>query len=219
VPAATSANRRNSARLREFDYTSSGAYFVTICAHEREPIFGHVLEGEMQRNQVGEIILDEWERMGSLRAEVALDKFIVMPDHVHAIVWIERSTVGARLVGARLASPLLPDGERLRTAQREIALSKNRQSSRPIISGVAPKSLGAIVGGFKSAVTKCVNESRGTSGIPVWQRNYHDRIIRNDRELNAIREYITANPANWSRDLEASTDLELHEFACQRVLA
>jgi putative transposase len=216
VPAATSAKQRHSARLREYDYASSGAYFVTICAYRREQIFGQVLEGMMKANSVGEIILEEWERMGSLRAEVELDELIVMPNHVHGIAWIQRPTVGARL-----ASPLRADSERFRVTHREIALSKKREGSRIGVSGVASKSLGAIVGGFKSAVTKCVNESRGTPGIPVWQRNYHDRVIRDDRELNAVREYITQNPLNWSRDLETQSDLELHEaaFSKGRVLA
>jgi putative transposase len=201
-------NHRNSTRLKTFDYATSGAYFVTICAHQRECIFAQVLEGTMEHSHTGNIILEEWERMAQLRPEVVLDAFVVMPNHTHGILWIERPTVGARL-----ASPLRPDGARFRATHREIAISKNRDDSSPIVSGVAPKSLGAIVGGFKSAVTKRVNESRGTPSIPVWRRNYHDRVIRDDRELNAIHEYIAFNPANWSHDLGTRTDLELHESA------
>jgi putative transposase len=204
VLAATWANHRNSTRLREYDYASSGAYFVTICAYAREQIFGQVLEGMMKTNVVGEIILEEWQASAQIRQELVLDAFIIMPNHIHGIVWIcdnaqpdfAHATVVPR-VGATGRSPL-------------------RLGAPP---GPRKKSLGSFVAGFKSAVTKRVNESRGTPGIPVWQRNYHDRIIRDDRELNAIREDITANPNNWSRDLEAKTDLELHEFACQRVLA
>jgi putative transposase len=204
VPAATSANHRNSARLREFDYTSSGAYFITICAFQREPVFGQMFEGEMVLNDLGQLVFEEWNRSFEIRSELARDAFVVMPNHIHGVVWIleqNQTDVGhasARVgVGATGRSPLRPDAP----------------------PGPPKRSLGSFVAGFKSAITKRVNESRGTPGIPVWQRNYHDRIIRNDRELTAIRDYITANPANWSRDLEAKTDLELHEFACQRVMA
>ena len=199
MPAATSANR-NSTRLREFNYASSGAYFVTICAAQKTHLFARVSSGEVQCNEIGEAILEEWERMGRLRPEVRLDAFVVMPNHVHGIVLIERPTVGARL-----ASPLRRDDDILREAQRELAVSKHKSSQTPL-SGVRSGSLGAIVGGFKSAVTKSVNEARGTPNNPIWQRNYHDRIIRNDRELNAVREYIAHNPANWSLDLEAQSE-------------
>ena len=204
MPAATSASfrssQRNSTRLREFDYASSGAYFVTVCAAQKAHLFGVVSSGEVQCSEIGEVILKEWERMGRLRPEVRLDAFVVMPNHVHGIVWIERPTVGARL-----ASPLRRDDEILREAQRELAVSKHKSPQTPVF-GVRSGSLGAIVGGFKSAITKRVNEARATSNTPIWQRNYHDRIIRNDREFNAVREYIAFNPHNWSSDLEAQSE-------------
>ena len=204
MPAATSANsrtpHRSSTRLREFDYASSGAYFVTICAAQKAHLFAGISSGEVQRSDIGEVILEEWERMGMLRVEVRLDAFVVMPNHVHAIVWIERPTVGARL-----ASPLRRDDDFLRAGQRELAVSKHKSPQTPAF-GVRSGSLGAIVGGFKSAVTKRVNEARATPNTPIWQRNYHDRIIRNDRELNAVREYIAHNPKNWSLDLEAQSE-------------
>jgi putative transposase len=198
-----SVKHRNSTRLREFDYTTNGAYFITICAFKREHIFGEILEGQMQHNAIGQIVLEEWEQTQKLRAEVTLDTFVVMPNHVHGVVWIERDPVGAQR-----AAPLRPDDARFRTTHRELAVSKNNppKQNEP---EVRPGSLGAIVRAFKSAVTKRINESRVTPGLPVWQRNYHDRVIRNDRELSAIREYITFNPQNWSRDLKAKSDLEL----------
>ena len=142
--------------------------------------------------------------MGELRTHVQLDAFVVMPNHVHGIVWIEPA------VGARLASPLRPDGERFRETHRELVVSQHVQPQQRG-SGVQSGSLGAIVGGFKSAVSKRAREQLGD--VKVWQRNYHDRVIRNEAELHAIREYITYNPLNWSRDLEAKSDLELASVA------
>ena len=199
MPAATSANR-STTRLREFDYASSGAYFVTVCAAQKAHLFGAVSSGEVQHSDVGEVILEEWERTGQLRSDVTLDAFVVMPNHIHGIIWIERPTVGAQR-----AAPLRHDDVILRNIQRELAISKQRQTASAFF-GVRPKSLGAIVRAFKSAVTKRVNETRATPNNPIWQRNYHDRIIRNDRELNAVREYIAHNPQNWSFDLEAQSE-------------
>ena len=199
MPAATSVNR-NTTRLREFDYASSGAYFVTVCAAQKAHLFARVSSGEVQRSEIGDVILEEWERTALLRTSVRLDAFVIMPNHVHGIVWIERPTVGAQC-----AAPLRRDDDILREAQRELAVSKQRLTESAGL-GVRPGSLGAIVRGFKAAVTKRINEARETLNTPIWQRNYHDRIIRNDRELNAVREYIAFNPHNWSSDLEAQSE-------------
>jgi putative transposase len=199
-----SVKHRNTTRLREYDYALNGAYFITICAFKREHLFGNILEGHMQHNAIGQIVLEEWERMGELRAEVSLDAFVMMPNHVHGVVLIEST------VGARLASPLRPDSERFRTTHRELAVSKDVRP-KPSAPGVTSGSLGAIVGGFKSVVSKRSREQ--FEDVRIWQRNYHDRVIRNDRELDAIREYITFNPQNCSRDLEAKSDLELADVS------
>lgn len=199
MPAATSANR-NTTRLREFDYASSGAYFVTVCAAQKAHLFGAVSSHAVQRSEIGDVILEEWERTAVLRTSVRLDAFVIMPNHVHGIVWIERPTVGAQRT-----APLRRDDDILREAQRELAVSQQRLTESAVL-GVRPGSLGAIVRAFKSAVTKRVNEARVTPNTPIWQRNYHDRIIRNDRELNAVREYIAFNPHNWFSDLEGQLE-------------
>jgi putative transposase len=168
-------HHRNSIRLRAHDYTSSGAYFVTVCAAQKQHLFGDILEGEMALNDLGRIVLECWNALPEHFPNVALDEFVVMPNHVHGIVLIERPPVGARH-----ASPL-------------------HATEKPK-NGVPAGSLGAIVGSFKSAVTKRVNESRGPPGVPVWQRNYHERIIRSDRELEDTRRYVTNNPLAWALD-------------------
>ena len=167
-------HRRRSIRLKEWDYTQPGAYFVTICSHTRAPLFGRVVDGDMVLNEYGEIVRACWREIPDHFPHVELDAFVVMPNHIHGII-----VIVDHIVGATHASPL-PENVPPR--------------------GPASGSLGAIVGSFKSTVTKRINIGRGTPGAPVWQRNYYEHIIRNDRALNAIRHYITENPLRWHLD-------------------
>ena len=177
--------RRKSIRLRDSDYAAPGAYFVTIVAHGRQCLFGGVTQGNVLLSQFEKVVAEEWFRSAKLRWNVELhaDEFVVMPNHVHGIVRIV-DLAGARhhSVGATGRSPL-----------REI-------DQRP--GGPAPGSLGAMVAGFKAAVTARVNAMRGTAGRPVWQRNYHERVTRTDTSLARIRSYIMDNPKLWHLDRE-----------------
>jgi REP element-mobilizing transposase RayT len=177
MPAHT-AHQRRSIRLRNYDYAANGAYFVTICAFQRECLFGEVVDGEMRMNDFGVIVRKEWERSTPIRAELSIDAYVVMPNHFHGIVHID--------VGAHGVRP------------GEMAEHFGWAHGRAFLR--SPKSLGSFIAGFKSAVTKHINQSRGTAGVPVWQRNYYERVIRDDRELDALREYIVANPARWADD-------------------
>ncbi len=167
-------HHRRSIRLPEYDYTQPGAYFVTICTYRRACLFGHIAGGVMRLNAFGEIVREEWFRTAQVRPNVELyePEFVIMPNHIHGIIWITE-TVGARRRRA-------PTVERF---------------GRPV-----PGSLPTIVRAFKSAVTRRINILRGTPGAPVWQRNYWEHVIRNERALNAIRRYILANPARWHLD-------------------
>jgi putative transposase len=181
----TTLHHRNSVRLRDYDDASSGAYFVTICSAQKLHVFGEILEDAMGLNEFGRIVLEEWNRSFEIRAEIAGDAFVVMPNHIHGIVWIlepnQTDVAHASVVsgvGATGRSPLRVDAP----------------------PGPRKRSVGSFVAGFKSAATKRINESRATPGIPVWQRNYHERIIRSDRELEDTRRYITNNPVAWALD-------------------
>ena len=158
--------------MQGYDYARPGQYFVTVCAHRRELLFGEVIKGQMRRNAWGDIVHSEWYATERIRPEIRLDACMVMPNHLHGI--IEIMGVGAR---RRLA----PTG-------------------RP--PGAAPGSIGAILGQIKSLTNKAINRARGTPGHPVWQRNYHEHIIRNEQELERIREYICNNPLRWPWDRE-----------------
>lgn len=124
----------------------------------------------MMLSEFGEIVRDEWLKSCAIRSEIKLDAYIVMPNHFHGIVYIA-STDSIR-GDDRLVAPI----------------------------GPKPKSLGAFMAGFKSAVTKRINEMRRTPGATVWQRNYYEHIIRNEADYNRITEYINHNPQRWAQD-------------------
>jgi len=180
-------HHRRSIRLKGYDYTSEGGYFITLVTHQRLPLFGDVVEGEMRLNDLGIIAREEWFRTAQMRpyVEIFNDEFVVMPNHIHGIIWIT-DLVGR--VGAYCNTPL-PNPTPLPTP-----------SINPLRSpGVG---VGAIIRGYKSAVTKRINELLNTPSSPVWQRNYYEHIITTDREYESIAEYIDANPRNWLTDTE-----------------
>jgi len=162
-------HHRRSMRLKDYDYSQAGVYFVTICSQNRDCLFGEIVDDRMRLNKYGIIAKDEWRRSEQIRKEIKLDEFIVMPNHLHGIIFIENT------VGANGRSPLH---------------RKNMGS----------KTLSSFMAGYKSFVTKQINILRQTPGILVWQRNYYEHIIRNETELNKIREYIIYNPVNWKSD-------------------
>jgi REP element-mobilizing transposase RayT len=163
--------------LKSYDYSRAGAYFITVCTQDRACVLGEIVNGEMRLNDMGEIAVSVWRAIPEHFPGVATDEFVVMPNHIHGIV-----AVADTPVEATHASPL--------PALRERA------------SGPSQRSIGAIVGSFKSAAAKRINESRGTAGVSVWQCNYYEHVIRNDDALNRARQYIIDNPAQWTMDRE-----------------
>jgi len=166
-------HHRRSIRLPGHDYAQAGAYFVTICTDDRQCLFGRVDNAEMRLNHLGQIADECWRMIPAHFGNVELDAFVIMPNHVHGIIVI--TDVG---VGATHASPL-------RTR-----------------NGPKPRSIGAIIGSYKSGVSKRINEIRATPGPTIWQRDYYEHIIRNDASLDRIRLYIMNNPASWMLDRE-----------------
>jgi len=169
-------HHRRSIRLPDWDYAGTGAYFVTICTHKRLCLFGEVVDGQIRLNPWGEIARAEWFQTAVVRPYVVLydDEFVVMPNHVHGIIGIAGD-------GNRRGDP-----------------SGRPYHDRP--RGPTPGSIGAIIAQYKSIVTKRINALRNVPGAPVWQRNYYEHIIRNERDLRHIREYILNNPARWETD-------------------
>jgi len=153
-------NQRRSIRLRRYDYSQPGSYFVTVCTKGRECLFGNVIDEEVALNFADRVVQEGWSYTEIIRPEVQVDEFVIMPNHIHGIFTI-REPKG--LVGAHSRAPL-PCGNSI--FQR------------------SPRSLGSLIAGFKSAATKRINQSRHTPGQPIWQRNYYEHIIRRETDIN-----------------------------------
>jgi len=201
-------HHRRSIRLKGYDYTQPGAYFVTFCTFQRDEILGEVVNGEMQLSELGRVVQKEWFRSAELRKEINLfdDEFIVMPNHGHGIVWIVNTAVGAD--GVRPSDGVRPnDGIRPNDGARpNNGIHSTNQDARGASLRRVPRSLGSIMAGFKASVTSRAKQELNITGI--WQRNYYDHIIRNDRELNNIRWYILNNPLNWQLDRDNAKNIQ-----------
>ena len=172
-------HHRKSIRLKEYDYSNPNWYYVTICTNNHHCIFGKVKNGRMVLNRIGKIVDDEWLRTKKIRENIDLDYYVTMPNHIHGIIIIERR--------GELYSPQTENQGRMRYAPTDKFKSPSQ-------------SLGSIIRGFKSSVTKRINEMSGSTIFPVWQRNYYDHIIRNEQDLHRIRKYIQNNPLKWELD-------------------
>ena len=174
--------RNESFRAQWWDYSNEGSYFITICTANRELILGDIYNKEMHLSPIGEIVFEEWNKSFEIRAELFCDIFVIMPNHIHAILRIEKS--------CRDGQPSIRiDGDGGRDGQPSIHSGGNGNPSIPTIS--------SFVAGFKSAATKRINEYRNTPKTPVWQKLYHDRIIRDANEYDRIFNYIKNNIEKW----------------------
>lgn len=196
--------RHKHPRLRGYDYGQAGAYFVTICTHERAHLFGRVVDPSelaaepfMDMNDAGKVVQRCWEAIPGHYPHVVVDAFQVMPNHVHGIIVIVASPHGATIQPPHGTTDPVPNDNTVADPDRSRHAATLRDMGN---AATGKRGLANIVGSFKSAVTKGVNELRGTPGAPVWQKGYHDRIIRDDAEHDRIAQYIAENPANWSAD-------------------
>jgi putative transposase len=173
---------RQSIRLKDYDYSQAGAYFITICTYRRKCLFGNIVDGEMESNHFGLIIQETRDALPLHYQYIRLDEFVVMPNHVHGILHIDRRDTACR-----------------------VPTNTMERFGQPV-----PGSLPSIVRSFKSAVTKRINEIRGTSGQPVWQRNCYEHVIRSQDDLDRARQYILNNPAKWPEDRENPQNIRLN---------
>jgi putative transposase len=203
-------HHRQSLRLAGYDYAKEGSYFITICCAKRSPLFGEITqEGQMVLNTFGQIAHDEWVNTLNIRNNIELDAFVIMPNHIHAIIHIRRSGELHSPNGrGESNSPLTEKGEcnspqRYEKGEcdsrRRYELGECNSPQHSPLRFVSPSNtVGAIVRGYKSAVTKQLNQLH--IGCEVWQRNYFEHIIRNDLAYKRISEYIKNNPAKWAQD-------------------
>lgn len=165
-------HHRRSIRLVGYDYTQAGMYFITICTHDRQNLFGEIVNEEMVLNEYGKIVAASWQELAGHFPNIMLGEWVVMPNHIHGIIVI---VVGRGEASAADASPLQPNGTQ-------------------------PGSIGAMVQNFKSVAARKINKLWGTPGTTVWQRNYWEHIIRNEETHQRIANYIISNPAKWDED-------------------
>jgi len=170
-------HHRRSIRLKGYDYSEGGAYFVTICTQGRECLFGDIVDDEMRLNDTGTMVRDLWHEIPEHFRHADIDEFVVMPNHFHGIIVI---------VGAQFIAPFDCD-----------AINNNKKQG---VMNHAPTTVGEIVRAFKARCTNAINHIRNTPGTPLWQRNYYEHIIRGEGEMNRIRKYIVDNPAKWAED-------------------
>ena len=157
MPYDPSIHHRKSIRLKDYDYAESGLYFFTVCCHEKKALLGHIENGEIKLNELGEIVHETWLDLPNHYAEIGLDEFIIMPNHIHGIVIMKSSS-----------------------AKRH--------------------ALPEIMRALKTFSARRINAQRGVSGIPVWQRNYYEHVIRDESSYLKITEYIQTNPLQWEKD-------------------
>ncbi len=158
---------RRSYRRPQWDYATTGAYFVTIRSLGGRCVFGEIRNGIMGLNRFGGTVWREWELLAARRNDVLLDELVVMPNHIHLILWIERT-----------------DEER---------------ADLNTLGSMIPGSLGAIMRGFKSGVSREIGKMRGQK-TKACQDKFYDRVVRDERELKEMRRYIRDNPMNWHND-------------------
>ena len=163
--------QRRSIRLPEYDYSSQGAYFVTLVTNQWQNLFGAIKETNVKLSKLGLIVHKEWIRSAQIRSEMKIheDEFVIMPNHLHGIVWFQSPENGK-----------LPIDDANSNLYRK------------------PKTLGSFIAGFKSSVTRIATQELGIS--KVWQRNYYEHVIRDDADWERIVLYIQENPRKWSED-------------------
>jgi putative transposase len=165
--------RRRSLRLPGYDYAQAGAYFVTICTQNRECLFGQIIDRGMQVNPYGMVVQSCWDDLPKHYRHVELDVFVIMPNHVHGIILLTNPKT-ATDVGAGLKPAPTQVG-------KHHALSE-------------------IIRAFKTFSSQRINQLRGLPGTPLWQRNYYEHVIRGEKELHNLRQYIANNPLQWALD-------------------
>ena len=165
--------RIESTRLKDWDYSRAGWYFITICTKNREMMFGNISNNRMILNKKGEIVRNSWDDLVNHYSNIKLDAFIIMPNHIHGIIAITHN---------------------VKTGLKPVSTIKNKPVS------VKQYTLSEIMRGFKTFSARKINQLYNRSGIPLWQPRFYDHIIRNNNDLTRIREYIRNNPNKWQND-------------------
>lgn len=179
--------RVESSRMPEWDYSSPGYYFVTVCTYDRKQILSKIIDGQVHLKPIGLIANEEWLKTESIRKNVALHEYVIMPNHMHGIIQIKSS------VSTSVSTSEIP----VETPCHDVSTGNGGNVKRSDAYHWKPGVLGAIVGQFKIQVSKRAH--RGGNPDFQWQPRFHDRVIRDAEELFRIRQYILNNPKKWDQ--------------------
>ena len=202
-------HHRRTLRLKGYYYANEGLYFITICCHNRAHLFGQVVGGEMILNQYGIITANEWINTPNIRPNIELGEFVIMPNHIHGIIKITRrdESHSSKGVNDRLnpteshsSTTDIKNSNPIKSHLPKIISSSTDLQKRHEVECYSPlrgtsNTVGAIVRGFKSSVTRQLNLLN--IGCAVWQRNYYETIIKDQITFQRITQYIIDNPVKW----------------------
>ncbi len=191
--------RVESSRLKDWDYSSSGYYYITICTKGRICHFGDIVNGEMILSAIGEAVHQYWQEIPNHFPFVRLDEFIIMPNHVHGIIIIDKSDAGDEnaktpVHNVETQGVETQDFASLRY-KNDMDLQKSNEPQNKF--GPQSKNIASIIRGFKIGVTKFAKNQNMSFG---WQPRFYDHIVRNENDLNRIRQYVINNPEDWDKD-------------------
>lgn len=212
MPSSDTNHKRRSIRLKDYDYSQPGGYFITICTHQRQPLFGEIVRAglapaQMKLNEYGEIAHAQWLQIPLRFDLVELGEFVIMPTHIHGILIIHEPvmSVGAGFTPAGMDEPGQPQTGQPQSGQPQ-GLPLREINDNGENQGLTRRAtIGNIVGAYKSLVaSECLKiyKNRNEAMGKLWHRNYYERIIRSESEQNQIAEYILSNPASWDADSE-----------------
>ena len=210
-------------RLRNYDYSQPGSYFVTICVQHRKCLFGTIIDGKMRLNEIGRIVVECWNHISQHIPSVELDEYVVMPNHMHGIIAWARSVHTPESTADRRGEVISPsldsresttyrrgevlspslDSRESTTYRRGEVLSPSldsRESTTYRRGEVLSPSLGKIVAYFKYQSTKRINQHHNIFPMRIWQRNYYDHVVRDDIDLQRLRQYVQNNAMKWELD-------------------
>ena len=208
--------QRRSLRLRDYDYSLAGAYFVTMCTYQRASFLGWIVDGEVWLGSRGEAVMACWEAIAEHYPQVEVDAFVVMPNHVHGIIVIgdagegEVSRWGA--TGGTCPAPTTAAPDQPDDGDQGADRGAGERSAQGTAGGTCPAptegqkgrlarpALGHVVASFKAASTRAIRELDVPTPKVIWQRGYHEHVIRGEMALAHIRQYIADNPAKWEFD-------------------
>ncbi|MCB0044280.1 MAG: hypothetical protein KDD92_02500 [Caldilineaceae bacterium] len=195
--------RIESARLPNWDYSANAWYFITICTQNRRHFFGRIEGATMRLSKIGDVAARNWADIPLFSIGVRVDEFMVMPNHLHGIIVLERTPADQNILGINQDSQ-----DHVETLQCNVSTSTMDQDEFAAkMSQISPRagSVSAIVRSYKSAVTRTVRRLGFTDF--GWQARFYDSIIRHERSLQRVRAYIQANPARWDKDRDKAMGL------------